>query len=207
MPYLDLTLSRDPTPELRDRIAGALTELTAGVLGKRRDLIALSIRIVPVSHWYVGGSSLADRDLASFHLDVQVTEGTNTKREKAAYVASVFEAMTGLLGPLVPASYVVIDELRADAWGYAGRTQEDRYIRDGGQSNAAIASGDLALEHQQTQRALGVVVGGQHPGLAQEGPQRGPIPQQIGAGRDGAPARRLLGSQSATGMDGASEGV
>lgn len=141
MPYLDLTLSFDPSSKLRDRIAGALTDLTVSVLGKQRELIAVSMRTTPASHWTIGGSSLAAQGLASFHLDVQVTEGTNVKREKAAYVARVFEAMAGLLGPLAPASYVVIHELRADAWGYGGRTQEERYIRN----SKATANGKIAV--------------------------------------------------------------
>jgi 4-oxalocrotonate tautomerase len=37
--------------------------------------------------------------------------------------------MTALLGDLARASYVVIHEVNADAWGYSGQTQEFRYIR------------------------------------------------------------------------------
>ena len=65
----------------------------------------------------------------SFYLDIKVTEGTNTKNEKARYVQAVFEAMGRLLGELAPASYIVIEEVRADAWGYSGQTQEFRYIK------------------------------------------------------------------------------
>jgi len=57
-----------------------------------------------------------------------VTEGTNTNDEKARYVQAVFDSMSTLLGELAPASHVVIDEVHADAWGYAGQTQEFSYI-------------------------------------------------------------------------------
>ncbi len=65
--------------------------------------------------------------MASFFLEVRVTEGTNTSDEKADYVHRVFTALEQVLGPLHPASYVVIHEVRADAWGYQGATQAYRY--------------------------------------------------------------------------------
>lgn len=37
--------------------------------------------------------------------------------------------MTALLGDLASASYVVIHEVHADAWGYAGQSQEFGYIK------------------------------------------------------------------------------
>ncbi len=66
--------------------------------------------------------------LASFWLDIVVVDGTNTKDEKAAYVAGVFAAMSALLGPLHPESYVLVREVKADAYGYGGLTQEQRYV-------------------------------------------------------------------------------
>ncbi|MFI5339785.1 MAG: hypothetical protein ACHQ7N_08100 [Candidatus Methylomirabilales bacterium] len=36
--------------------------------------------------------------------------------------------MEGIVGNLAPASYIVIHEVHADAWGYQGQTQEFRYI-------------------------------------------------------------------------------
>ena len=37
--------------------------------------------------------------------------------------------MEGITGPLAPASYVVVHEVRGDAWGYQRQTQEFRYIK------------------------------------------------------------------------------
>jgi 4-oxalocrotonate tautomerase len=78
--------------------------------------------------WFIGGESLAATQRHSFSLNITVTEGTNTKDEKSNYVAAVFAAMQGILGELAPASYVVIQEVRADSWGFGGSTQEHRYI-------------------------------------------------------------------------------
>ncbi|UTD28766.1 hypothetical protein DB459_19560 [Bradyrhizobium sp. WD16] len=78
--------------------------------------------------WFAGGSSLAAQGLASFWLDIRIVDGTNTKDEKADYVAAVFRAMAELLGPLRHESYVHVHDVRADAYGFGGLTQERRYI-------------------------------------------------------------------------------
>jgi len=36
--------------------------------------------------------------------------------------------MGPLLGPLHPESYILVREVKADAYGYGGRTQERRYV-------------------------------------------------------------------------------
>lgn len=107
--------------------AEILTRLTAELLGKKPELTAVAITSTPPGRWFIGAQAVGPSQ-PSFYLDIKVTEGTNTKNEKALYVRAVFEAMGKLLGKLAPASYVVIDEVHADAWGYAGQTQEFRYI-------------------------------------------------------------------------------
>lgn len=128
MPFLNVLLSSSTEPATYDEIAAALTDLTANILGKKRELTAVAVAALPQSSWYVGGASLSAQKLSSFYLEVKVTEGTNTKNEKAKYVDATFSRMTEILGPLSPASYVVIHEVRADAWGYEGKSQEYRYI-------------------------------------------------------------------------------
>jgi len=129
MPYLSFHISVDVSQEQSDRIAGTLTALTASVLGKKPELTAVAIHAAAPGRWYVGAERLSGGAPAGFYLEVKVTEGTNTKSEKAEYVRQVFDAVSGIVGPLAPPSYVVIHEVRADAWGYAGQTQEYRYIR------------------------------------------------------------------------------
>lgn len=128
MPYLNLNLPMTPPPDQAAKAAEVLTRLTAELLGKKPELTAVAITATPRDNWYVGGRALSSGQ-SSFYLDIKVTEGTNTKNEKARYVEAIFEAMTALLGDLAPASYVVIHEVHADAWGYAGQTQEFRYIK------------------------------------------------------------------------------
>lgn len=126
MPYLSFHVSADTSQKQSDKVASVLTELTATVLGKKRELTAVEINAT--SRWYIGGKSLDNQELVTFYLDIKVTEGTNTKNEKSHYVRQLFEAVTELFGPLAPASYVVIHEVHADTWGYEGRIQGNRYI-------------------------------------------------------------------------------
>lgn len=128
MPFLDVKVSREDTPVDAAAIATELTRITAERLGKKPEVTAVAITWLPADQWFIGGKSLGATGSRSFFLKIEITTGTNTKDQKAAFVAAVFAAMEARLGPLAPASYVVIQEVAADAWGYAGRTQEYRYI-------------------------------------------------------------------------------
>jgi 4-oxalocrotonate tautomerase len=127
MPILNVQVSAQRTPELSERITETLLELTTRILGKRRDLTAVVITYVDPRDWYVAGRSLADLQQSSFYFDVKVVDETNTKAEKARYVAEAFEAFGRLLGNLHPESYVYVQDVRATAYGYGGRTQEYRH--------------------------------------------------------------------------------
>ncbi len=127
MPYLNAKLSVPESPAVTEQIASRLTALTVEVLKKKRELTSVALGYVSPQRWYIGGAGRG-ANAATFQLDLKITEGTNTKDEKASYVRQVFAAMEAVLGPLHPASYVVIHEVRADAWGYGGATQEYRYV-------------------------------------------------------------------------------
>ena len=116
------------TPSLKAEIAGAVSDLTAQILRKDPKVTAIIVRSVDAADWFAGGRSLAEQGLASFWLDVHVSEGTNTKDEKAAYLAAVFTRMGELLGPLHNESYAHVDEVKGDSYGFGGLTQERRYI-------------------------------------------------------------------------------
>lgn len=128
MPLLTLTLSGPPDEALAGTTAETLADLTSRILRKDKALTAVAVHFVPAAHWFVAGTSLAASGHTSFALDIQVVDGTNTKDEKAAYIAAVFDAMAGLLPRLHRESYILVREVKADAYGYGGRTQESRYI-------------------------------------------------------------------------------
>jgi 4-oxalocrotonate tautomerase len=129
MPLITVSYSsaRD-IPSLKADVASAISELTAKILHKDPKVTAIIVKSVDAADWFAGGKSLAEQKLASFWLDIHVTEGTNTKDEKATYIAAMFKRMGELLGPLHHESYLHVDEVRADAYGFGGLTQERRYI-------------------------------------------------------------------------------
>ncbi|QIO33403.1 tautomerase family protein [Bradyrhizobium sp. 1(2017)] len=113
---------------LKADIAGAVSELTARILRKDPRVTAIIVKSVDADDWFAGGKSLAEQNLASYWIDIHVTEGTNTKDEKADYLAAMFQRMAEILGPLHPETYLHVDEVKGDAYGFGGLTQERRYI-------------------------------------------------------------------------------
>jgi 4-oxalocrotonate tautomerase len=109
-------------------IAAKATALAAEFLRKEPAVTAVIAEEIPADRWFCAGRSLAELKLASFSLDINITDGTNSKDEKAAFIAHVFDAMRGILGPLHEASYVLVHGIQGDAYGFSGVTQEQRYI-------------------------------------------------------------------------------
>ena len=129
MPYIHVSVSRPPDRTLASTLAQGVTERTFRILRKRIEVTAVSISFVDSEQWFVGGQSLQELGRAAFWLDIGVTDGTNSKDEKAAYLADIFAFMREALGPLHEISYVRVLNVPADAWGYGGVSQEERYVR------------------------------------------------------------------------------
>lgn len=127
MPYLHLSLCPAPgaDPSLRD-LANSLTELTAEHLAKDPLLTAVRIELAPASHWFIGARALAADTLATYQLQIQVTAGTNSPAQIAAYLAAVHAAMGAALGRVHPTSYTVVQQVPAESWGYGGHSQAAR---------------------------------------------------------------------------------
>lgn len=123
MPTLQLRISPAQTPQRHALLAGALTDLTARVLGKRPQVTAVLVDELPAGRWFIGGRTPGQ---ATALLEIRITAGTNTPAEKEAFIEAAFAELQQQLGPLEPASYVVVHELPAGDWGYGGRTQAAR---------------------------------------------------------------------------------
>jgi 4-oxalocrotonate tautomerase len=128
MPYLDIRIAAPCLPETVEAFATRLTGLTADLLAKQRELTAVAVQCVAPGHWFVGGRSLAEAGATSFFVEVNVTAGTNDAAQKAAFVAATFAAAEQILGKIDVASYVIVREVPADAWGYQGKTQAQRKL-------------------------------------------------------------------------------
>lgn len=129
MPIIQVKYSTpNAKPGLVKEVAAAASRISAEQLRKDRTVTAVTVEAVPAENWFAGGPSLAEQKLASFFLDIKIVESTNTKDEKAAFIAAIFKAMGELLGPLHHESYVHVDDVHGYGYGFGGLTQERRYI-------------------------------------------------------------------------------
>jgi 4-oxalocrotonate tautomerase len=127
MPIIQIQISAPHSAVLTQRIASGVSELTVQWLHKKAALISTVITCVHPQDWVVGGQTLAAQGLHSFYLGIKITDETNTKAEKAQFIAAVFDFFKSVLGALHSESYVHVEDVRATAYGYGGRTQEWRY--------------------------------------------------------------------------------
>ena len=124
MPYINLKLNVQKSDELREKIINIVLENTTTILNKKADVTSVLVEFVPQNSWSVGG-----KDCITFYLDIKITKGTNTKEQKAKYIKKCYKDFQELLGEITSASYIVIDEVDGDSWGFEGLTQEYRYIQ------------------------------------------------------------------------------
>lgn len=128
MPTLHLHLPPLQTPAQNTQLAQALTDITARVLGKRPEVTAVLIHTLPQAQWFIGGAVPTQPTAL---LEIDITQGTNSVEEKAAFVDAVWHMLKQHLaagGPLAPASYVMVRELPPTDWGYGGHTQRARQL-------------------------------------------------------------------------------
>ena len=128
MPTLNLKIAPLQNPEQYARLARALTALTAEHLGKRPEVTALVVQDLPAAQWFIAGREVR-RPTAL--LEIDITAGTNTQAEKAAFIEAAhaeLRSQLGAGGELEAASYVIVHELPATDWGYDGRTQRARQL-------------------------------------------------------------------------------
>lgn len=131
MPHIVIHRSGAPDAAIDRQVVAAVAELTQSVLGKKLPVIAITLQHIPHDAWFIGGRPLSELGKHAFHLDISVTDETNTKAEKARYIKEVFGAFQDILGELHECSYVHVIDARAAAYGYGGRTQEYRHQQAG----------------------------------------------------------------------------
>jgi 4-oxalocrotonate tautomerase len=129
MPILNVKVSASKSREMTSRISSILLDLTTRILRKDPKVTSIAIEYVDPEDWVVAGKSLAEQGKSSLYFDIKITDETNSKAEKAQYIEEAFEAFAKLLGNLHEESYIYVQDVRATAYGYGGRTQEYRYHR------------------------------------------------------------------------------
>ncbi|MBU3585888.1 4-oxalocrotonate tautomerase family protein [Polynucleobacter sp. AM-26B4] len=127
MPILNVKVSAKKSPELTQKIADLLLDLTSRILKKKPEVTAIAIEYVEPDAWVVGGQLLSKQGKNSFYFDIKITDETNTKDEKAQYIREAFKGFEQLLGNLHEESYIYVQDVKAASYGYGGLTQEYRY--------------------------------------------------------------------------------
>lgn len=122
MPFARLTLIPAQSLDLVQLLTNELTSLIAGDLGKRHELTAILVETPVPAHWTIGSAATE----VAAHLEVCVTAGTNTDAEKSIFIGNAMHLLRQVMPVLPTATYVVVKELPATAWGYDGKTQAAR---------------------------------------------------------------------------------
>jgi 4-oxalocrotonate tautomerase len=126
MPILNVLLSGPAHAQTTHEVAALLSDLTARLLHKKPELTSIAVRYVEPEHWVVGGRTLAEQGCSSAYVEIKITDETNTRTEKAAYIRAVFDGLSALMPNLHHESYIHVHDVRAGAYGYGGLTQEYR---------------------------------------------------------------------------------
>lgn len=135
MPYIDLMVHPELTPTQAERLAEGITDAMCEIMGKRREVTVVRVARADCLNWSIGGRPSAR---ATAYLDVKITEGSNGQEEKARLIGHLDRLLRDTLGDLAEASYVVIHELPADNWGYAGTTQAARRMQRASTGEAVL---------------------------------------------------------------------
>ena len=130
MPIIDLKVSGPESPALAQQLATEISRLTEVVLKKKPEVTVVTVSFVPDYLWFINAVPLAELKTKSFHLNIKISDSTNLKADKADYIEAVHKSLSSLLGSVHPVSYVVIQEMKADAYGYEGITIEYKYINN-----------------------------------------------------------------------------
>jgi 4-oxalocrotonate tautomerase len=126
MPILNVKVSARKSPGLTKAISEILLDLTTRILRKKPEVTAIALDYVDPDDWIVAGKSLSEQKKNSFYFDIKITDETNSKAEKAQYIREVYDAFSKLLGNLHEESYIYVQDVRATAYGFGGKTQEYR---------------------------------------------------------------------------------
>lgn len=127
MPFINIAIAGKPlSPAQKQQLFDETTRLMSEVMGKNPALTAVRLDQFGAEDWATGGTAVALQDATALHMDISITAGTNSDAEKAEMIRQAMVMLKAVVGATPEASYIVIHELPATAWGYDGRTQASR---------------------------------------------------------------------------------
>jgi len=125
MPLITLRVKELPEA-LQLEMAEQLVEITCDILRKKRELTVVNIQLSEGSgRWFVAGRR---SDETMFSLNISITKGSNTEREKSAWIQAAYDVVRDIALKRESVNYITINEIEADCWGYNGVTQKYRQI-------------------------------------------------------------------------------
>ena len=124
MPFINISVSGATLSQAqKQQLFNETTSLMSEVMKKNPDLTSVRIDQYPDDSWAIGRTSITDRNEIGVHMDIKVTSGTNSDDEKSEMISKAMAMLKDVAGATPEASYIVIHDLDAKAWGYDGRTQ------------------------------------------------------------------------------------
>ena len=130
MPFINIAVSGTELSDTqKQQLFDETTRLMGEVMKKNPDLTSVRIDKFPSDNWAVGRKSMSVRGEIGAHMDIKVTDATNTNEEKAEMIKQSMSMLKKIIGSTPEASYIVIHDLDANAWGYDGQTQSSRAIQ------------------------------------------------------------------------------
>src|SRR5512143_3873558 len=101
MPYIDLLIYPGVTPSQSLALAEGITHAMTTIMGKRREVTAVRVAAADGSQWTIGGGPCRN---STAYLEVRITEGTNSREQKAALLHHLHTLLVDHLGDLAEAS-------------------------------------------------------------------------------------------------------
>lgn len=127
MPFINISISGVPlTKSQKQNLFNETTRLMEEVMNKNPDLTSVRIDQFKTEDWAIAKELVQTQGKTAVHMDIKVTKGTNTDREKAEMIKSAMNMLKAVVGTTPEASYIIIHELDATTWGYNGMTQATR---------------------------------------------------------------------------------
>jgi len=126
MPYINIRLGCKLNEKQREDLNKKTTHYMNTIMGKHREVTVVHIMESEPKEWAINLNQLTKEEPVGAYVDIKVTDGTNTPKEKAEMIYQTVEMLKNVAGTIQEACYVVIHDIPANSWGYNGKTQEER---------------------------------------------------------------------------------
>lgn len=126
MPLININVNHKVGEEQKEKISKKTTDLMEQILKKNPDVTVVRINDTDINSWSVNSEILTE-NTTCFYVDVKITLGTNNEKEKSSFIKEMNNFLRILFPNSVEASYIIIDEIAADSWGYNGISQKVRF--------------------------------------------------------------------------------